>query len=462
MGETISTLVFRPPPPTFIDPDRVFFLDVDTTQESSAWCGAPASSVAADDGVTQHKIACFFIKRRGAKLTVLFSHGNAEDLGMMYNRMKQMARTLCVNVMAYDYSGYGQSTGSPSEFMCYRNVEAAYNYLLNVRKIPPSNIVLYGRSLGSGPSSYLAAKSAREGNSVAGLILHSPFLSVYRVVVDCGVTLVGDMFPNLNHLPNIRCPVLIIHGTKDEVVPFWHGRRLLQLLPEEYRAPPFWAEGWGHNNIEVYLKKLYINKVNDFLDRYVVKDRKNGKREHSINSICSGPAMVPESERAEDASASHANRFFVNSTWVRHGAHIINEAMNTKKVSDEARKQEQSYQNTVPLPPPINVETEGRDPPDNMSEQLQHRGDVIRSPRRGERVKRFLTTRDEYFPDDRDGGPAENDSDGDSFMERERRRSKGSTVRSLSKYNSTHAVDPNMSRTRGDPRNNSRHSTDIE
>ena len=87
--------------------------------------------------------------------------------------------------------------GPPCEAMCYKNIDAAFRYLTKVRKIPPSQIVLYGRSLGSGPSCYLAAKSANQGRSVAGLILHSPFLSVYRVVVNCGFTLHGDMFRNI-------------------------------------------------------------------------------------------------------------------------------------------------------------------------------------------------------------------------------------------------------------------------
>ena len=117
-------------------------------------------------------------------MTLLYSHGNAEDLGMMYNRMKELARVLGCNVMAYEYAGYGLSEPQTecSEDLCYRSIDAAYSYLVNVMKIPPKKIVLYGRSLGSGPSCYMAKKTADEGKSVGGLILHSPFLSIYRVV----------------------------------------------------------------------------------------------------------------------------------------------------------------------------------------------------------------------------------------------------------------------------------------
>ena len=118
MGETISTLVFRPPnPPTPIKKDRFFYLEISPRYEPCLSCGAvPTSSIRTgrlgcglENGV--HRIPAFFIKRRGASITFLFSHGNAEDLGMMYGRMKEMARVLCVNILAYDYTGYGLSTG---------------------------------------------------------------------------------------------------------------------------------------------------------------------------------------------------------------------------------------------------------------------------------------------------------------------------------------------------------------
>ena len=120
MGETISTLVFRPPnPPTPIKKDRFFYLDVQPEFESCLSCGAvPVTTKGGSralgcvgDNNELNRIPAFFIKRRGATLTFLFSHGNAEDLGMMYGRMKEMARVLCVNILAYDYTGYGISSG---------------------------------------------------------------------------------------------------------------------------------------------------------------------------------------------------------------------------------------------------------------------------------------------------------------------------------------------------------------
>ena len=89
---------------------------------------------------------------------------------------------LLANSLLDTLIGYGKSNGSPTEKNCYADIEAAYRYLLEVRRIPPEQIVLYGRSLGSGPSCYLAAKTAREGRSVGGVILQSPLLSAYRLI----------------------------------------------------------------------------------------------------------------------------------------------------------------------------------------------------------------------------------------------------------------------------------------
>jgi len=140
-----------------------------------------------------------------------------------------------------------------------------------VRRLQPEQVVLYGRSLGSGPSCYLSAKTAAEGRSVAGLILQSPLLSAYRVAFNFRFTMIGDRFPNIDYAPHIKTPTFIIHGTQDEVVPFWHGQDLFLSVPQPWRAKPFWVEGAGHNNIEALLRPTgaFVDKISEFLDLHV-------------------------------------------------------------------------------------------------------------------------------------------------------------------------------------------------
>lgn len=160
------------------------------------------------------------------------------------------------------------STGEPSEENCYADITAAYDYLTEVRGIAPENIILYGRSLGSGPSCYLAMKTAQEGpsKSVGGLILHAPFLSIYRVVIDTKCTLLGDKFPNIDYAPHVRCPVFLIHGTKDSIVPFSHSEQLYEQFPKEYIQRPFFVKGMGHNQIHQVLRPVLVKRLTQFLE----------------------------------------------------------------------------------------------------------------------------------------------------------------------------------------------------
>lgn len=149
MGSKISTLVFQPPEITFLP-----------VKNHLIWI--PCSN--------NVNIPAFYIDRK-SKVTVLFSHGNAEDLGMIYEWFCEFSMELRVNVLAYDYEGYGKAGGSPSEQSCYQNIDAAYLFLVNNLHVAPEQIVLYGRSLGTGPSCYLAERLKKQQVQLGGLIL---------------------------------------------------------------------------------------------------------------------------------------------------------------------------------------------------------------------------------------------------------------------------------------------------
>lgn len=183
-------------------------------------------------------------------------------------------------MFAYDYTGYGLATdqGDPSEEHCYSDIDAAYSYLRETLCVPAQNIVLYGRSLGSGPSCYLASRTADDGMPLGGLILHAPFLSVYRVVIESGCTLPGDKFPNIDFVPFVRSPVMLIHGTKDQIVPFAHSEQLLSTVEPAFRAKPLLIEGMGHNNIHPMVRPLFVERISEFLSSHVTPPPSGRKR----------------------------------------------------------------------------------------------------------------------------------------------------------------------------------------
>ncbi|KAF3658632.1 Alpha/beta-Hydrolases superfamily protein isoform 2 [Capsicum annuum] len=193
-----------------------------------------------------NKIVAFYLKNPYAKLTVLYSHGNAADLGQLYDLFVQLKANLRINLMGYDYSGYGASTGKPSEFDTYADIEAVYGCLQTEYGISQEDLILYGQSVGSGPTLHLAAKLPR----LRGVVLHSGILSGLRVLCHANFTCCFDIYKNLNKIQKVKSPVLVIHGTEDDVVNWLHGNGLWKMARDPYE--PLWIKGGGHCNLELY------------------------------------------------------------------------------------------------------------------------------------------------------------------------------------------------------------------
>eukprot|EP00871_Galdieria_phlegrea_P000900 jgi/Galph1/1810/GphlegSOOS_G496.1 len=171
-----------------------------------------------------HHIPATYVENNVSSATILFSHANGEDLGYAHTYLQEICDGLGVNAFCYEYSGYGISEGKPSEANCYADIEAAYDYLVTERGIPWRQIIVMGRSLGSGPSIYICSRKPAKG-----LILVSPISSCLRVVrPHLKVSLPFDKFVNIDKIAQVSCPVLIIHGCMDEVVPVTNSIELYE------------------------------------------------------------------------------------------------------------------------------------------------------------------------------------------------------------------------------------------
>lgn len=119
-------------------------------------------------------------RRTANTKTLIMAHGNATDIGAMFPIQVILAHSLDINVVSFDYSGYGESGGVPDECATYRDMDAVYDYTVDeIAEGNEQNVILYGQSVGSGPCCYLAAQ--KDAN-VGGMILHSPFTSGMRVL----------------------------------------------------------------------------------------------------------------------------------------------------------------------------------------------------------------------------------------------------------------------------------------
>jgi fermentation-respiration switch protein FrsA (DUF1100 family) len=202
-------------------------------------------------------ISALYMPNPSAKFTLLVSHGNAEDLGDDRDWLEDL-RHAGFNVLAYDYQGYGTSQGKPSEKGAYDDEIAAYDYLTTNLKTPPDRIIIFGRSVGSGPALHLAAR-----RPAAGVILQSPFVSAFRVVTRIPL-LPFDKFPNSREIRRVHDPILIIHGEQDSVVAIWHGKRLYELAADPKRFFP--VPRADHNDLDMVAGSSYVRAIQSFAD----------------------------------------------------------------------------------------------------------------------------------------------------------------------------------------------------
>ncbi len=201
------------------------------------------------------KISAMHFTNSAARFTILFSHGNAEDLGTVRYDLEEL-RKAGFNTFGYDYHGYGTSGGRPTERNAYRDIDAAYRHLTETLKIAPSNIIVFGRSVGSGPSVDLASRER-----VGGLIIQSGFVSAFRVLTHWKIT-PFDRFDNLAKISKVKCPVLVMHGTADTIIPPWHGEKLFAAANEPKQL--VLIPGANHNDFTDVAGPKYFEAIRNF------------------------------------------------------------------------------------------------------------------------------------------------------------------------------------------------------
>ena len=199
--------------------------------------------------------------RCGADVTVVYSHGNAVDAGEVAPFARKLSQLLRCRVVTYDYSGYGESRGEPSVADTCADVEAVVEAVMRAYGLRREEIILLGQSIGSGPTCHLASKCEQQfGESFGAVVLVSPLLSALSVVsaqnawcTPAKVFKRMDVYKNYQVVKNIKCPILLIHGDRDDVVPASHGAALWELVRKNAKhgdvvLEPYWIHGAGHDD----------------------------------------------------------------------------------------------------------------------------------------------------------------------------------------------------------------------
>ncbi len=211
-----------------------------------------------DDGEQLHG---WWIPADESRGTLLFFHGNAGNISGRLENVRQFHR-LGLNVLIFDYRGYGQSTGAPSEEGLYRDAEAAWDHLVEEKGIDPAQIVIFGRSLGSGPATWLATQC-----EPGALLLESAFTSVPDMAAHHypwlpAHQLTTTQFDNRERIDQIDVPLLVIHSPGDNVVPFEHGRALFDAAHEPKQ---FLEIEGGHNDGFLVSAERYMSAIDEFV-----------------------------------------------------------------------------------------------------------------------------------------------------------------------------------------------------
>ena len=232
---------------------------------------APGSSYRADsiDGLVTltagdgMRFAALHLPRPDARFTILYSHGNGEDLGNMLPVL-EMLQDLGFAVFAYDYRGYGMSDGRPGVEGVTLDAEAAYAHVTEVLGVPADRLILWGRSIGGGPTVHLASSHA-----VAGMVLEATFTSAFCVVTRRRI-LPFDRFENQRLIRGMSVPTLFIHGRKDGIVPFPHGVRNFECAAEPKRS--LWIDRAGHNDLWLVAPEEISRALLDFAESLPAPD----------------------------------------------------------------------------------------------------------------------------------------------------------------------------------------------
>jgi len=197
--------------------------------------------------------------------TLLWFHGNAGNINHRLGNIKMLHERVPVNVFIIDYRQYGRSEGKISEKGTYIDAGAALAHLHSRKEINQEKIIFFGRSLGSAVAVELALKE-----KCRALILETPFTSILemgkKLYPFLPVSLLlKTKYDSLSKIRNIKVPILIMHGDKDDLVPFEHGKRLYDMAnePKEFYTIP----GAGHNDTHIVGGDEYFDVIRNFVKK---------------------------------------------------------------------------------------------------------------------------------------------------------------------------------------------------
>ena len=209
------------------------------------------------DGI---RLSAWFIPSEESRAVLLFCHGNGGNISHRLEKISILNR-LRLDILIFDYRGYGKSSGRPSEDGLYIDAEAVYDHMVNERSLPPKKIIGYGESLGSPVVIDLALKK-----KMAGIIIEEAFTSVRDMAKEhfpfMPAFLLKSGYNSLGKIKNVQIPKLVLHSINDEIVPFKHGEMIFERASE---PKGFIELRGGHNDAFIVSREIYSSGIDRFV-----------------------------------------------------------------------------------------------------------------------------------------------------------------------------------------------------
>jgi len=210
----------------------------------------------------------------------LYFSGNAGNRAWRIPEFEVFTQLGC-DVFVFDYRGYGENPGSPSEEHLAADATAAWRYATQTRRIEPHRLILFGESLGGGVAVRLAAEQCAAGTPPGGLVLRATFSSLpdaaaYHYPWLPVRWLLVDRYPSAARMPQVTCPILHIHGLRDTIIPIQLGKKLFAAAPPQSASgiPKRFVElpAADHNDILAVAVPEFRDAVAEFLKRLSMFD----------------------------------------------------------------------------------------------------------------------------------------------------------------------------------------------
>ena len=222
----------------------------------------------ASDGVALHG---WFVAG-GGDATLVWFHGNGGNIGHRVGNIRELVERLQISIFIFDYRGYGRSEGSTYEEGTYLDAESAITYVRSRGDVDPEKTIYFGRSLGCAVAAEMAIKYPPRA-----LICESGFTSVRAMTKSVYPFLPGlqllvtTKYDTLSKIAWVDVPVMVLHGDRDEIVPFSMSRELFDAAKGPKRF--YTIEGAGHNDTYYVGGPDYFEALREFVDEVIGEQR---------------------------------------------------------------------------------------------------------------------------------------------------------------------------------------------